>query len=616
MQQILECAFLHNARTDDKNSIFMTKRFLFFTLLLTIVTQGVWGGNYEPTVDPKINKTEGPWTYEAVKVDVSMNGSGNVESFNSLTRISWDSRDDGTPITYFWNNDNGIGFLIHCISYYASHYGVMSTYTHDELVPAYTRKRMTWRYSLLGQTNYYPQNVALYACNDLSTLKAASVDFTAGYWGYTGSPYYLAHLQTNNPKRTKTSANSGVKTAYFDFDNRSGSAEQTKQWALLLVHVTEENEYRTHACHQWGSFRHEGISWQTFYYKQITYNANNGEGTMDSQEIETSGNLTPNAFTRTGYDFVGWATTPDGAVEYTDGAEIKAEESDKGSVTLYAKWVSSAADVIALIDAIGEVAYTSPCKAKIDAARTAYNDLTPEKQPQVTNYATLQAAEAEYGAIDNVVKLISQVGLFITYTPECKAKIDAARAAYDALSPALQSKVVTYFMLLTAERLYDVYKAKALIAAIPETIEKTEECYNAIVAAQDAYIAVYDKKYITATELKKLQAAVNAYAVLDGKSTIRFVDKDEEPIRDQVLALDYPEAPKIATYTFRYWQVAEKNISDGTIRLQAVYTKDVPTGIDDANANAKAKAAKLIRNGNLYILTDEIIFTVNGQRVK
>jgi len=597
----------------------MKKLFLFFTLLLTIVTQGVWGGNYEPTVDPKINKTEGPWTYEAVTVDVFLNGSGNVESFNALEHCAWDSRDDGTPITYFWNNNNGIGFLIHCISQRASHYGVMSTYTHDENVPAYTRKRMTWRFSLLGQTNYYPQNVALYACNDLSTLKAASVDFTAGYWGYTGSPYYLAHLQTNNPKRTKTSANSGVKTAYFDFDNRSGSTAQTKQWALLLVHVTEENAYTWKACHQWGSFRHEGVSWQTFYYKQITYNANNGEGTMDSQEIETSGKLTKNAFTREGYFFTGWATSADGPVEYTDEEEISVDENTKGAVTLYAKWIADATDVIALINAIGEVEYTSACEARIAAARTAYDDLDSSMKGDVTNLAILEAAEAEYGAIDNVVKLISQVGLFITYTPECKAKIDAARAAYDALSPTLQSKVVTYFMLLTAERLYGVYKAKALIDSIPTPVVYTEECYNAIVAAQDAYIAVYDKKYITATELKKLQAAEIAYKKASGTlyiNTILYKDNDESTINTQDVSLAVPTAPVIEGFTFDHWQVVEKYISDLTIRIQAVYTKNTPTAIDETNLKSEIKNHKLIKDGNVYILTDEFIYTINGERVK
>ncbi len=58
------------------------------------------------------------------------------------------------------------------------------------------------------------------------------------------------------------------------------------------------------------------------------------------------------------------------------------------------------ADAVAdAIDEIGEVAYTDASKAKIDAARAAYDALTPAQQALVTNYATLTAAEAAYAAL-------------------------------------------------------------------------------------------------------------------------------------------------------------------------------------------------------------------------
>lgn len=80
--------------------------------------------------------------------------------------------------------------------------------------------------------------------------------------------------------------------------------------------------------------------------------------------------------------------------------------------------------------------------------------------------------------------------------------------------------------------------------------------------------------------------------------------------------MEYSLAPDIEGYVFQYWQVKEKNISDGIIRLQAVYAEDTTSDIEEINANAKANASKFIRNGNLYILKDEFIYTVNGQRVK
>ena len=49
--------------------------------------------------------------------------------------------------------------------------------------------------------------------------------------------------------------------------------------------------------------------------------------------------LSANQFVRTGYTFTGWATTPTGAVAYTDGQAVKdLTNVNNGTVTLYAVW--------------------------------------------------------------------------------------------------------------------------------------------------------------------------------------------------------------------------------------------------------------------------------------
>ena len=70
----------------------------------------------------------------------------------------------------------------------------------------------------------------------------------------------------------------------------------------------------------------------------IVFDANSGEGTMENMTVATDikVNLTANAFTKAGYTFLGWSTTPDGAVEYTDGAEYTM--GAESSYTLYAVW--------------------------------------------------------------------------------------------------------------------------------------------------------------------------------------------------------------------------------------------------------------------------------------
>ena len=59
----------------------------------------------------------------------------------------------------------------------------------------------------------------------------------------------------------------------------------------------------------------------------------------------------------------------------------------------------AADEVAALIDAIGEVEYTDESKAKIDAARAAYDELTDDQKALVENDDVLTAAEAKYAEL-------------------------------------------------------------------------------------------------------------------------------------------------------------------------------------------------------------------------
>jgi len=68
----------------------------------------------------------------------------------------------------------------------------------------------------------------------------------------------------------------------------------------------------------------------------ITFNSNGGSGTMSNQLVShgSTVSLTRNAFKRSGYVFMGWATSSSGVVIYQDGASITCT----GPVTLYAVW--------------------------------------------------------------------------------------------------------------------------------------------------------------------------------------------------------------------------------------------------------------------------------------
>ena len=73
---------------------------------------------------------------------------------------------------------------------------------------------------------------------------------------------------------------------------------------------------------------------------EVIFNANKGTGTMPNQTIDVNAPtaLSTNAFTRDGYEFKGWSTTPDGAVQYQDKEQVTDLAPAGGTTTLYAVW--------------------------------------------------------------------------------------------------------------------------------------------------------------------------------------------------------------------------------------------------------------------------------------
>ena len=75
---------------------------------------------------------------------------------------------------------------------------------------------------------------------------------------------------------------------------------------------------------------------------QVTFDANGGEGSMNAEDF-TYGEakaLTQNSFTKTGYNFAGWATTANaGEAEHADGKNVSNLTTEQnGTVNLYAVW--------------------------------------------------------------------------------------------------------------------------------------------------------------------------------------------------------------------------------------------------------------------------------------
>ncbi len=186
----------------------------------------------------------------------------------------------------------------------------------------------------------------------------------------------------------------------------------------------------------------------------------------------------------------------------------------------------------ALVDAIGTVELTVNSKAVIDLARESYDGLTLEQKALVTNYDILTAAEARYtdlGAADEVKTLIDAIG-DVAYSTESKGKIDAARNAYDALSTAQKGLVTNYETLTSAEVSYIDLKvakeAEGAINALPATDDITASDKAKVQAAQAKYDAMTpaQKEMVSATVVAKLAAAGNMVAAQEVIASIEAID--------------------------------------------------------------------------------------------
>lgn len=510
------------------------RKSIVFALMLTIAAQGAWAEMiyYNPTRlgDGKC-QFQGPWVFEDVGNAMEEKAT-KEQSFNLLDRSAPSAVCSGTgcneKITYQVNDNNGIGFTMNCkSSWFTRRYVVYSLYSHSESVPAYTRKRLTWNFILKGYTDNgsHDQTVALYARPTFDDMKNLAVDCTGEYGKGTGSQYLLA--RTTKLAGEAGNHESAITTKTFDFDNRNGATVQEKMWVLMLTHCIKNTIDYYVDVFQWGNFKDEGFSWQTFYYKYVTFDANGGEGTMAEQEIENSGTLTANAFTRDNHTFAGWATEPNGPVVYADAAEITANEYSKGPVTLYAVWNrvnyfisyelngGTATNPSSYTEATETFTLANPTRENSTfLGWVGSNGSTPEMTVTIAQGSEGDKtfiAHWECETSTTVIGLIDAIGT-VEHTAESKTKIDAARAAYDALTAG-------------------------------------------------------EKADVPATKLETLRMAEATYAA-EEPSTIRFMNKDasEQISDDQQKAIYYPAFPDGASK----WQTVEKDASDKTIVIKAV----------------------------------------------
>jgi hypothetical protein len=138
-------------------------------------------------------------------------------------------------------------------------------------------------------------------------------------------------------------------------------------------------------------------------------------------------------------------------------------------------------------------------EAKIEEARAAYNALSDPQKNLVTKLDQLKDAEAKLADLKEIKAVEDKIAAIGTVTLESKALIDEAREAYNALPTALANLVTNYQTLTAAEAalaqlLKPVQDAEKLIEELPAAISGSESDLLALLKASAAYDKLSDQE--------------------------------------------------------------------------------------------------------------------------
>ena len=132
----------------------------------------------------------------------------------------------------------------------------------------------------------------------------------------------------------------------------------------------------------------------------IAYDANGGSGTMAPTDMVagTPKNLSPNAFTKAGYNFAGWALDRNASSPvYFDKQSVN-NLADEGTVTLYAVWTSANSATIRVNSANAPAGQQVQIPVYIDNAKVSALTFSVKFDPAVLKFVS--ESELAFGFAD------------------------------------------------------------------------------------------------------------------------------------------------------------------------------------------------------------------------
>lgn len=590
----------------------MNKLKLFSLFAAVMFAASMWG---------QAGATEGPWTWMDMHSGCCDRTANYSISFNGLNNSHWGD-------ISFWNDGDGIGYTVKGSSPNQQKNGVFSTYFIDQNLESYSKKVLTWKFKVGSKDTKHYSNTALYALQGTwQQINALTVDFTEEYNNQAGSSYLIGRYRNTSYNKAYT----GEITKTFEFNNNQGSSATTKSWCLLLTHVVSSGDGMSD-IHEWGAFQSVSATWTTYYYKYVTFNANQGSGSMNVQTIENSGKLTANAFSRTGYTFDGWATSSTGSKAYDNQGDISATSGSKGNVTLYARWKANTYTVT-LNRQSGEggsasvtATYAAAMPSMTVPTRTGYTfqGYYTEANGAGTKYYNANGSSAKnwdktaattlyaYWTVNKyTVTFDKQNGtggsnnVSATYNANMPSATMPTRAGYtfqgyyDAQTggnqyykadgssaknwdKAANTTLYARWNPITYTITYEYAKGEG---NNPATYNPDMANFDLAAPTRLGYTFIGWTGSNGNTPQTSVQIAKGstgnknyvAHWAINPNTNVVYLDSLDNTAAQETVAFNRPEAPEVAGFTFVRWEVVEGPLSEG-VKLLAIYAENEPSG--------------------------------------
>ena len=218
--------------------------------------------------------------------------------------------------------------------------------------------------------------------------------------------YDINYTLNNGSNDPSNPASYNVETLTFDIEDPTRSGYTFGGWYEDSELTIPANTHITLGSYGDLTFHAKWVA----NINDLILDKNGGEGSMSPMQIATdaSENLAANTYTRNGYDFYGWATSPSGPKVYNDGASYTMGPLPE--YTLYAVWGPIEYDITYSL-ASGENNSSNP--SKYTSESTTFDILDPSRagytflgwyESDLSTPATTHIVQGSYGDLEFYAK--------------------------------------------------------------------------------------------------------------------------------------------------------------------------------------------------------------------